>query len=95
MKCKCGSENGEMKSGVSQKTGKPWTGWKCRDCREMTWVRDNQKVPSSAPQQNLILEEMKRQTQLLAQILSTLKTNKGEAYEPEPEELKPDQTTPF
>jgi len=39
MECKaCGSQNGEARSGISKKTGKPWSGWKCFDCDEMSFT---------------------------------------------------------
>jgi len=34
---KCGSTNGEIKSGTNKKG--PWQGFKCADCNEMTWMK--------------------------------------------------------
>lgn len=40
MNCsKCGSVNGKEKSGVSKSTGRPWKGWFCDDCKEVTWIK--------------------------------------------------------
>lgn len=39
---KCGSDNVVMKSGISQKSGKPWKGFKCQDCDNMDFVRTQQ-----------------------------------------------------
>jgi hypothetical protein len=97
MKCsKCGSEQGVFKSGVAKSTGKPWKGWRCGECNEMTWIRDNNgQKPAQPAASSEILQEMKRQTQLLAQILSALRKEAGDSYEPEPEELKADENSPF
>lgn len=35
----CGSSNGQLKNGTSNKTGKPWRGWKCLDCDNMDFLR--------------------------------------------------------
>lgn len=107
MQCVCGSQAGEYKSGVSKKNGKPWKGWKCQTCGEMQFLRQNQAqgqqttaaaAPVAAPVHNKsdeVLQELRRQSQLLAKIYSALEQANGKEYEPEPEELKADETVPF
>lgn len=45
---KCGSDNTELKSGTSKKTGKPWKGYKCQDCDNMDFVK-TEKLTVAAP----------------------------------------------
>jgi hypothetical protein len=91
MECKCGSQDGEYKSGISKKTGRPWKGWKCSGCSEMTFLRDNAQPSSNQSAPNPIVELMKRQNELLAKILSAVSTKTTL----EKEELQPDEETPF
>jgi hypothetical protein len=32
---KCGSQDMEHTTGIGKATGKPWQGWKCKDCKQM------------------------------------------------------------
>jgi hypothetical protein len=92
MECKCGSQSGEYKSGVSSKTGKPYKGWKCSACNLMTWIKD-QTPSKNYPDQssNPLVELMKRNNELLVKILNAVSTK----MTVEKEELQPDSDTPF
>jgi hypothetical protein len=54
---KCGAET-EFKKGISQKTNKPWSGYKCLDsnCGNMDFVRDKPKA--QLPQDNTVVNVM-------------------------------------
>lgn len=97
MKCsKCGSESGQYKSGISKKTGRPWKGWKCSSCNEMTFLKAENapgvpQVASGAihPIFASILQEFKTLNAKLQRIVDLLAKEKGE-ISVGPEELEPD-----
>lgn len=92
MQCKCGSQDGEYRQGVSKKNNKPWRGWKCSQCGEMQFLRsETPKTASTAPVNNQVSELLKRNNELLVKILSAL----TKTASVEPEELTPDEETPF
>ena len=44
---KCGSDNMEMRNGVSKKNGQAWSGFKCIDCGNMDFIK-TKKVENRA-----------------------------------------------
>lgn len=93
MECsKCQCQDGEYKSGISKKNGKPWRGWKCSSCGEMTFLKDSGAVSCiKTSQENPLVKLIERNNELLVKILSAL----SKEVELEKEELKPDEDTPF
>ena len=56
---KCGA-NAIMKTGISSKNGKPWTGFKCQDqaCGNMDFLKSNQNItPQITPAKSKISNE--------------------------------------
>ena len=52
MQCKaCGSDVGEVRSGFSKKNNKPWKGFKCGECGEMTFMKTEPQQQSRPAQQ--------------------------------------------
>ena len=45
--CRCGSQAGEYRSGISKKNNKPWKGWKCSQCGEMIFLKT--EAPKAQP----------------------------------------------
>ena len=81
MECKCGSQAGDYRSGISKKNGKPWKGWKCTQCGEMAWIRDN----ASASTANPVMDKLDAIDKKLELIIKKLPKN----------ELEPDDKVPF
>ena len=100
MQCPCGSQDGEYKSGVSKKNGKPYRGWKCNQCGDMQFLKTNGSGGSNYPskpqaqsagagsQMLLELQEIRK----LLQVLVTQKTGQVQIAQTE---LVPDEDIPF
>ena len=58
MEChKCQSQDGDFKEGVSRKTGRPWRGWKCKQCGDMVFLPS--KTNSPKPQETDFLKVLR------------------------------------
>jgi hypothetical protein len=99
MNCsKCGGDT-KLMAGVSQKNGKPWTGYKCQDraCGNMDFQKTNQnispkpnKLPSNEPEMiKMMLDVLRKLDELKALCEIRNQIFKGTKLEAKPKGEEP------
>lgn len=94
MQCACGSQDGEYKSGISKKNGKPWKGWKCKQCDQMQFMPTQNFAPKTAAPQTTQAQPPAVNNTIIV-MLNSIDDKLNKLLARTKNELEPDQEVPF